>query len=373
MKRGKSHVGFSDTRRIDTAWISTWCSKKQGLTLVEEALPQPVSCDNVFRWSTGLLCALDDKNSSALPRESWRTVKGPVSAEVAAMGNQSGTEVSLCFMTLLKDGVGVDAVTRHPAPGTGGCGTCHGPVQHLRTSGESALQSVFAVWTAAANSVLRQWSLFGRGLFACLAAGEFMGIHATREGTWALYTRRWRRYGRVKRPTCGRWILVVLSAEKKVMAKVHGPVRGFHRNMSGQLSSVVPAAREHARGHLEYDWRWSGADRRYRIAWNSGARSHGPRDDKGHRAGTIALWRSQANELADEQAKKLSALHHRRQTVQPNHVAQWKFWAGWRSSLVGWVHAFLWCKGLERRGAKFAEAVPCAPCGRGSPRAAGTG
>ena len=60
---------------------------------------------------------------------------------------------------------------------------------------------------------------------------------------------------------------------------------------------------------------------------------------KGHatmqhvRAGTISLWHLQANELADEQAKKGSALHPSVAQVQGPLS-----WDGWPSSWVGFVH-----------------------------------
>ena len=52
------------------------------------------------------------------------------------------------------------------------------------------------------------------------------------------------------------------------------------------------------------------------------------------RAGTISVWQKQANELADEQAKKGSALHPSVAQVGQSYSAR-AFFLGWLAKFLG--------------------------------------
>ena len=69
------------------------------------------------------------------------------------------------------------------------------------------------------------------------------------------------------------------------------------------------------------------------------------------RAGTISLWQFQANELADEQAKKGSALYPSAAQSCNGRAS----FLGWLAKFMGRLHAYVKFRGLERCGAQGVE------------------
>ena len=74
------------------------------------------------------------------------------------------------------------------------------------------------------------------------------------------------------------------------------------------------------------------------------------------RAGTISLWQSQANELADEQAKTSSALYPSVAQVEQSNSARTLF-LGWLAKFLGRLLCIRETMWLERRGAHGAAAA----------------
>ena len=87
--------------------------------------------------------------------------------------------------------------------------------------------------------------------------------------------------------------------------------------------------------------------------------------EKGHAAtrhvhqGTIVLWKLQANELSDEQAKKVWALHPCVKRFEERYFARTTCLGRWAKFLFGTVAVILEQQRMERRGAEGAEATPC--------------
>ena len=118
---------------------------------------------------------------------------------------------------------------------------------------------------------------------------------------------------------------------------------------------VVPAAREHALRHVAlHRWRRAKAQHQGQFIHASTRKRFWERTDKigphlirvhyvkGH---TLALWQmQQAIVLADEQAKKGSALHPCVKKLEQNHLVRTKFLC-WLAKFVDRLHAALRSRG----------------------------
>ena len=88
-----------------------------------------------------------------------------------------------------------------------------------------------------------------------------------------------------------------------------------------------------------------GAHRRDQVEW---AKGHATMQHV--RAGTTSLWQLQANELADEQAKKGSALHPSVTQIEQSYNARASFLA-WLAKFLGRLRANVkWCSNASRDG-----------------------
>ena len=174
----------------------------------------------------------------------------------------------------------------------------------------------------------------------------------------------------------GSWGLAVLSEERKGTAKLHGPL--LHQDITlvesvAFLCSCGTAVRwadslilvhrywtrgpiYSSRGQFIYasTWRriWERIDENgtqlIQVEWVKGYATI-----QHVRAGRTSLWQLQENELADEQAKKGSALHRSVAQVEQSYSARTSF-LGWLAKLLGRLSSLRKIQRLGRRGAQGA-------------------